>query len=102
MSETAEGIGGRKWSLLRVREDAIALMEGKTEVALMTSPLGDQTKLLLVTAPQLWAAANELIKVADSINLQEHVGGKTNAALKQLADMVAKAVGKTDWKEVLQ
>lgn len=62
--------------------------------------LGDEhVKHLLVTAPQLWDAANELIKeLATLPTASLFLHGKDQT----LKNMVAKAVGKTDWKDVKQ
>jgi hypothetical protein len=106
MVETAEGIGSRKWSFVREGESAsdecLVLMEGKTRLAELTKD-GEAVFALLVTAPQLWAAANALI-------LALHAAPKPlldaspaqQSAANLLAYMVAKAVGKTDWKNVAQ
>lgn len=112
MAGTDEGIGGRKWSFLRdeafseqVDSDghtvdvvgALRLMEGRTPLAALT-PDGERVKLLLVTAPQLWQAANAVMVAASN-------GGPTAvppAAWQLLGDMVAKAAGKDHWQDVAQ
>lgn len=104
MVETPEGIGSQKFSLskdiviataegLNVRFE-VALMQGKTVIAAL-SPEGETVKSLLVTAPQLWDAANDLIRELVR-------NGRTDLASSPLANMVAKSVGKTDWKDVAQ
>lgn len=95
MIESAEWIGGRKWSLERDAEGA-RLQQGVTQLARL-SPAGEKAQLLLVTAPQLWDAANELVKLVAAG--REAMG---TDELVRLANMVAKAVGKTEWKDVLQ
>lgn len=110
MAETAEGIGGRKWSLLRDAEGYICLQQGRHELARLTErddatpnadPFGSDVKELLVTAPQLWDAANNYIK---TLHAPETPDAETLAgiALMRLQAMVAKAVGKMDWDDVKQ
>lgn len=103
MDATVEGIGGLKWSVERkLVTDAVLpttihtyLMQGRTVVA----EIEDARHLqLLVTAPQLWDAANEMVKAFRD-------AGRPGALEKAAADlglMVAKAVGKDDWGRVLQ
>lgn len=114
MSETPEGIGSRKWSLLPAhdakgdgvggglvwinRGDDLVLMEGKTMLARLT-PEGKKVFALLATAPQLWETANEVVKVSR----QDGKGVvHVQSAIYRLSEMVAKAVGKNDWKDVAQ
>jgi hypothetical protein len=97
MSETPEGIGSRKWSL--AREGALRVMHGTTEIATLTLD-GEDVKHLLVTAPQLWDAANEMIKHAMVVSAAEKA--QLNEHVKHLADMVAKAVGKNSYADVKQ
>lgn len=127
MDATAEGIGGRKWSFevgidrhgFGCEQDGdplteecktcgkpdppIKLMQGAVELAPLL-PAGKQVKFLLVTAPQLWEAANEVVAaerafLAKDTNVN---ADRCATAVTALADMVAKAVGKQDWKDVLQ
>jgi hypothetical protein len=105
MTDTAEGIGSRKWSYqVRERDDAqmvsktLVLSQGVIELAALTAD-GERVKHLLVTAPQLWAAANAVII--------EHRSGDTlmvglDSKIFALAEMVAKAVGKQAWEQVEQ
>lgn len=104
MVESAEGIGSRKWSLDRegrelARDDpshSVRLMEGTKWLASLTHE-GEAVLHLLVTAPQLWGAANDLVKLIASG--REAMG---SAEATALANTVAKAVGKDDWRQVLQ
>lgn len=118
MDATAEGIGARKWSYQTrdithevmdkppVVETQYVLSQGALELAVLTKH-GEQVKLLLATAPQLWTAANEAVLSAiagwrklgyDEGTLYERLSPQE----KMLAQVVAKAVGKQDWKDVLQ
>lgn len=90
MIESAEGIGSRKWSFLP-GEHGLDLMEGTKRLATLTDE-GKKVLHLLVTAPQLWEAANEVIK-----SEYESIDG-----VNRLMNAVAKSVGKDDWKKVLQ
>lgn len=131
MDNTAEGIGGRKWSFDRVsesghltleraltkagvsmpREDyeklgealgpqrVVRLQQGAIELAALTEH-GEKVKMLLATAPQLWEAANALVALAR--RAPEAGAPEWRAAEQALANMVAKAVGKQDWKDVEQ
>lgn len=102
MSETPEGIGGRKWSLLRHTKIGgltfVTLQEGITELASLTED-GERVKSLLVTAPQLWDTANNLLQ-AYAQSLPDPT--EQARAWEALANMVAKAVGKTAWEQVIQ
>lgn len=106
MVESAEGIGSRKWSLFKDEAERLMLMQGKTEVASIILP---EAMSLLVTAPQLWDAANELVKAYRQAEARRGAGKSTtedvdvvHAAQMRLANMVAKGVGKDDWTKVLQ
>ncbi len=110
MVGTPEGIGSRKWSLGRDADGYPALMQGKFVVARLTEvpPAGEtdtasgmSVKNLLVTAPQLWDAANELVKFIMN-NVAQSPGATPNPLAVTLANMVAKSVGKTDWNDVSQ
>jgi hypothetical protein len=122
MVESAEGIGSRKWSLLVPQEPlgtgrVLHLMQGGQTVADLT-PIGLQVKELLATAPELWDAANDLVRQREKvvatreedsdrmtleyIERRAEQAKRMQAAFERLANMVAKAVGKTDWKDVLQ
>jgi hypothetical protein len=98
MVESPEGIGLRKWSFLQETEgkdtDGLYLMEGKTKLALITED-GKAILHLLVTTPQLWTAANEVV-------LTLEVGGDMPVALIRLKNALAKAVSKDDWSKVRQ
>ena len=120
MVESTEGLGNRKWSLLEEIGDGGLerfVMQGKFVIARIdylgelpaesAVPRFDRASVrkiqaLLVTAPQLWDAANELIKAA------EEIARKTGSPLlvghnyERLCNMVAKAVDKIAWKDVLQ
>lgn len=101
MAESAEGIGSRKWSLLR-EDDGVWLMQGAHRIARLEK-MGEAVLLLLVTAPQLWDAANDVMKQTDGAGpsaLED--SGLTVGARDYLGNMVAKAVGKQDWKDVAQ
>ena len=95
MVETAEGIGSRKFSILR-DESGTWLMEGAHQIARLTTR-GEQVLHLLVTAPQLWDAANEVMKAAGTADMS-----RIGPAAISLGNMVAKSVNKQDWKEVAQ
>lgn len=137
MSDTPEEIGGRKWSLLKFSDnpdaghtaqdefafqgDELYVMEGTKTLAALTHH-GAVVKALLVTAPQLWEAANDYIKAGDVYDracmktaaaegsgvtvkmLEDEAGAqrKREIAFGRLCAMVAKSVGKTDWKDVAQ
>lgn len=111
MAESAEGIGGRKWSLGRLDGERVGVYQGKhllAELAAGELPEAARVEVvpakvqsLIVTAPQLWDAANEFIKAFRAPHADPSQG-VLEAAEKRLSDMVAKAVGKTDWKDVLQ
>ena len=95
MVESAEGIGSRKWSFLR-DADGLWLMQGKHQIARLTAE-GERVLHLLVTAPQLWDAANEVMKAAGTADMS-----RIGPAAISLGNMVAKSVNKQDWKEVAQ
>lgn len=108
MNDTPEGMSGRKFSFLREpfqgdetkivpNGGPIWLMQGAIPLASLTKT-GDEIKFLLVTSPQLWSAANEVVYEAVKLVGYE----KLNPQLKALAQMVAKAVGKAEWRGVLQ
>lgn len=100
MAESAEGIGGRKWSVGRAGTSGrMTINEGATVLAELT-PQGEAVFNLLVTAPQLWDAANDLIKTMGTEG-----GPRATFAPEQrqkLANMVAKAVNKDEWAHVAQ
>lgn len=100
MVETPEGIGARKFSMLRQESldsnKKVSLMQGSTELAALT-PAGEAVFRLLVTSPQLWDAANAFILKAAGEAFVE-----TFPEFQTLKAMVAKAVGKDSWKEVSQ
>ena len=97
MVETAEGIGGRKWELARNGATAeTEIKEGVNTVALVR----DRGVLhLLVTAPELWDAANDLLRTWHD---DKSADVEFANALDRLSNMVAKAVGKTSWSDVAQ
>lgn len=97
MSEIAEGIGGVQWGFEPTRMGTF-LTEGKNRLAEVTTA-GMRYKMLLATAPELWDAANEVIKALES---GVEVSQPQADALHRLRNVVAKAVGKTDWKDVAQ
>lgn len=108
MSETPEGIGGRKWSLIRATDgsDGMDLMEGQKKLATLTAD-GAKLFALFVTVPQLWEAANAAVKAPQALLKADGVPLATKdaaiaAAYERLANMVAKAVGKDEWTKVLQ
>lgn len=121
-----EGIGGRKFSLLDLNEPDEGgdrskrfLMDGTAVVARLDcvgarlpgdvrqhptldgdyrlAADGAKLQALLVAAPQLWDAANELCKLIAS---GKEAMGSEQAV--RLAACVAKSVGKTVWKDVAQ
>ena len=102
MVESPEGIGGRKWSLERWKlTSEPSLMQGTTALATLT-PDGEKVMHLLVTAPQLWDAANALLKA-----LTDNPGGMSVTesqaeAFIRLKNMVAKSVNKDRWEDVAQ
>jgi hypothetical protein len=103
MAESTEGIGSRKWSLLRTDDNVVVVHQGKTPLAALT-PDGLKVKELIVTSPQLWEAANDMIqalKLFDTVNSAEMVV-RVHAARSALMKAVAKAAGKDDWYKVLQ
>lgn len=117
MAESAEGIGGRKWSFQTgtppashsLGSVALYLSQGKYKLAMMMpqETEADATMLdiekvenLLVTAPQLWDAANEYLKALRSDG--QFAESNATASLIVLEAMVAKSVGKTDWNDVKQ
>lgn len=101
MSEIAEGIGGRKWSLGReLVSGQLAVMQGKSHMATLTDsatePCGKHVAHLIVTAPQLWAAANAICLQWNENRLFH------TPEMLALCNMVAKAVGKSDFRNVKQ
>lgn len=96
MAETAEGIGSRKWSYQRTSDGILILMEGTKPIAALTEE-GAKVFQLLVTAPQLWEEANQLVKGSVALG---NLGGIS--AECRLANLVAKAAGRSSWKEVDQ
>lgn len=101
MAESAEGIGARKWSLLK-DGDVVVVHQGITPLAALT-PAGEQVKHLIVTAPQLWEAANDLLKVLSNIIPPDGPPGLALIkATERVGNMVAKSVDKADWRKVVQ
>lgn len=90
MVETPEGIGGRKWSFQKEANGDLALFEGSNKKLAVLTPSGKEVFNLFVTSPQLWDAANEFLKDGSAENIL------------RLQNMVAKSVGKTDWRTVAQ
>jgi hypothetical protein len=108
MVESPEGIGSRKWSIGRDSDGYPALMQGAHVIARLTEPdptrptgaSGMELLHLLVTAPQLWDAANQLfVKLAA---IKPGCAADLQADYQYLQNMVAKAVNKDDWAKVLQ
>ena len=99
MAESTEGIGAWKWSFESVNGE-IFLNQGKYRLArlerLPADMDADEFKIrhLLVSAPQLWDAANELAKAWER--------SAPTPELVTLRNAVAKAVGKTAWSDVAQ
>lgn len=101
MVESAEGIGGRKWSLLN-EADGLWLMEGTKKLARLADD-GRMVMHLLVTAPQLWAAANEVARKTHGIGPSAlDDAGLCSDDVERLANAVAKAVNKSQFVDVLQ
>jgi hypothetical protein len=125
---STEGIGSRKWSLLRGEDHhgygcerdgdllaeecavcgkpdpPVALMQGKDKLADLTEE-GRKVQVLLVTAPQLWEAANEFLRQLASdegADAKNAMSEAQVATVSRLGNMVAKAVGKDAWGKVLQ
>lgn len=90
MVETPEGIGGRKWSYQKATDGSFELYEGPSKKLATLTPSGKEVFELLVTAPQLWNAANDCLLDASEANLL------------RLKNMVAKSVGKDNWDKVKQ
>lgn len=107
MDVTAEGLGGRKWSWQEKPGEGgmeRVLSQGALEIAVLREPHGREVQHLLVTAPQLWTAANEVV-AAEQAFLEDDTNANSNrcvTAVMALADMVAKAVGKQRWADVAQ
>lgn len=101
MDVTAEGIGERKWSF---DEEGLELRQGASCLATLNPSVAEPVKHLLVTAPQLWAAANEVCHLEYVVVDEGKPENFTEMAeaMERLRNMVAKAVGKQDWKDVLQ
>lgn len=95
MYETPEGIGSRKFSLRR-EDHILTLMQGATPLAAL-SPEGEKVMFLLVTAPQLWESANDVLRI-----LHKAQAGALGPASKRLGNMIAKSVGKDKWADVEQ
>jgi hypothetical protein len=96
MVESPEGIGGRKWSFQKDESGQLCLFEGATKKLATLTDSGKEVLHLAVTAPQLWDAANELLKAVKA-------GTPDLAPLhERLANMVAKSVNKTSWDHVAQ
>ena len=102
MAESTEGVGFWKWSFEPVNGE-LFLNQGKYRLARL-EPLPvetglDQSKVrgVLVTAPQLWDAANELVK-----EWQRQRSIVCTTEMDRLMNAVAKAVGKTTWSDVAQ
>ncbi len=95
MPDTPEGIGALKWSFLKEDDGKLYLMQGKTRLAEILNPA---IKMMLVAAPQLWTGANDLLVATDSIKDFEH----QPEVVQRMGNALAKAVGKTNWREVVQ
>lgn len=106
MNETDEGIGSRKWSFEPTAE-GLFLNQGTYRLARI-EPMKDvveslKVRMLLVTAPQLWDAANELLKLLTAVGAPlGEASFQRDQAISILANMVAKSVGKTNYEDVLQ
>lgn len=96
MPDTPEGIGALKFSLIR-EGPIVKLMRGSTLIATL-APGADDYLHLLVSSPQLWTAANDILVASDSIKDYEH----QPEVVKRLGNAVAKSVDKGNWREVLQ
>lgn len=99
MSESAEGIGGRKWSLSEAAGDGGVerfVVEGKHPIARLDY-VGSDAEL---GTPRLQRGS--VLKVRQEAKGIDGRPADFDAAIKRLANMVAKAVGKTDWTDVLQ
>ena len=92
-----EGIGSRKWSLLR-QDDGLYVMEG-AQTRIVRAERDDKLLDLVITAPQLWDAANQLM-LAMHAKVQNQ--DAQVRAVRYLENMVAKAVRKTAYTDVLQ
>ena len=100
MIDTPEGIASQKWSFQVDGESGeLTLSQGAIRLAKLTKT-GETFKLLLVTCPQLWNAANDVVLLATKI--ADKNGEQVHPEIKLLGEMVAKAVGKQDWRTVLQ
>ena len=95
MVESIEGIGGLHWSFGRDEAGMVQLMQGKTALATL-SAVGEQHKLLLVTVPQVWEAADDLLTLIASG--QEAMGSPLAV---RLGNALAKAVGEEAWRRGL-
>lgn len=96
MSDTPEGLGSRKWSLYVDSTGQLLLMQGNKTIATIHDAAA---KHLLVSAPQLWTEANDLL-VATKAALTN--GEEFPTAVLRLGNVVAKAVNKTGWGQVSQ
>lgn len=95
MSDTPEGIGSLKFSLLRV-DNVLQVHLGRTPLAALSID-GEAHMFLFITAPQLWDAANDILKA-----LQSNSDAPALAARARLQNLVAKAAGKDRWEDVKQ
>ena len=92
MTETAEGISGRKWSV-STEGGQTRVMEGTRCICVVE----DHAVLhLLVTAPQLWGEANDVLLQSRKDD------GEPSSLFARLRAVVAKAVNKTSWAAVAQ
>lgn len=91
MLASPEGVGSLKFSLARF-DSVLQLMRGATPLAAL-SPDGEGVMLLLVTAPQVWEAAHDLLKAVSA-------KGPLTPAEERLAGMLAKAAGKNRWVDL--
>jgi hypothetical protein len=75
------------------------LVEGTTRLAEMTEA-GMRSKRLIAAAPELWDAANEYVKLLT--REQEPDETAITMAVARLQNVLAKAVGKADWRDIEQ
>lgn len=76
------------------------LCQGVTVLAELTAD-GVLVLALLVTSPQLWEAANDLL-VLDKPGTHFASDSVYQEKITRLKNMVAKSVGKDDWRKVIQ
>lgn len=100
MVESAEGIGSRKWSLLKDADGRFVVMQGPKRIAIVEDA---SLMHLLVTVPQLWEAANEVCKRCAHLGASQlENAGLSTEVVERIANAVAKSVNKLKFDDVLQ